>query len=177
MQQPATPTQPAQGAAPPPRVGAQPAGATQGNIPPQAQQGIRKLIMAGMKALYDQQVSQGIVAILQQGADSPAEALADAVVKIIVGIFEKAGGKIPKGYLIPAAQNLLKAVADFASRLNIFQIDKQIAMQAAQLVVEKIVEAFGGRQQAGAAQQPQMGGGGMVGRAMQTQAQPQQQVA
>ncbi len=184
MQQPVTAVQPVQESAPAPRVGAQPAGAPQGNVPPEAQQGIRKLIMAGLKALYDQKVSQGIVEILKQGADNPADALANATVQIVLGIYEKTGGKIPKGYLIPAAQNLLKAVADFAARLNLFQIDKQVAMQAAQLVTKKIAEALGGARgpgapQAGAMpaqQQPMGNGGGMIGRAMQAQPQ-QQQVA
>lgn len=147
-------------------------------IPPEAQDGIRRIVMAGMKALYDQKVSAGIVEILRAGAEQPAQALADATVKLVLALYEKAGGKIPKGFIIPAAQALLRAVADFASRLQVFAIDKTVAAQAAKLVVDGIVAALGNGQQAqppggqpmsaqpGAEQAPMMGGG-MVGRAMQ----------
>lgn len=165
MQQPVA--RPVQGAAPAPRVGAQSAQAQGGNIPPQAQQDIRKIVMAGMKALYAQNVTSSIVEILKSEAQNPPEALADATTKIMIALYEKSGGKMPKAFIIPAGQALLRPVADLAAKIGIFEIDKNIAMQASQLLVKKIAEAFGGTQQQSAAAQPP--GGGMVGRAMQAQ--------
>ncbi len=178
MQQPA-PSQPLSPQRTPATTQAQPAG--QGNMPPEAEQGVRRVVMAGMKAIYDERVSAQIVNALRSEADEPAKALAQATAMLVLGLYEKSGGKMPKGYLIPAAQILLRVVADFATRLEIFQIDQAVAMQASQMVVKVIVQMMGqggGPTPPGAAaaampapaqQQQPPAAGGMVGRAMQMQ--------
>jgi hypothetical protein len=102
-----------------------------------------KTVIAGMKILYSPETSDGIVKMLQAGADDPAKALANTVSTIITQLDEKAKGAIPEGVILPASAELLGLTAELADKAGAFTADKNTITQAMQNLVKNLGDHYG----------------------------------
>jgi hypothetical protein len=139
---PSGPTSPVQPGAAPIAPGA--AGQAGGDQPtPQEQNAYERVVMAGMKVLYDNSTHPGIMNMLTKSASDPAKALADTVSMIMLQLDKKSGGKIPEMVILPAAAELLGDVAELASKAGVFTVDENTATKAMQLMVMSLAENYG----------------------------------
>jgi len=119
-------------------------GAPQSNVSPEEQEAYNKVVMAGMKILFEnEKTKNGIEKQLKSGADKPAEILAEVAATIILQLDEQSKGQIPETVIIPAATEILEQVRDLADSLNIFPIDKAVENKAAQLMNAILMEQYG----------------------------------
>lgn len=128
----------------PPTLGAAPQPNTQAGeqATPQEQDAYERVVMAGMKVLYDDSTHAGIMNMLRHGQD-PAKALADTVAMIMVQIDQKSGGKIPEVVILPAAAELLGLTVELAQAAKIFQTDESTVARAMQLLIVDLADKYG----------------------------------
>jgi hypothetical protein len=138
---PTTPNTPQAKASPEP-TGAAPnaPGAASGDVTPQEQQAYEKVVLAGMKVLYDKSTHAGIVNMLRSG--DPAEAIANVVTTVMAQLDKKSGGKIPETVILPAAAEILEDTAQLAGKIGI-QVDERVTGQAMQRMVMGLAEEYG----------------------------------
>lgn len=110
-------------------------------VTPEMQKNYDKLVMAGMKVIYDQSTHASIINMLRSG--EPSEALANAVTTIILQLDKQSGGKIPEEIILPSSAELLGDLAELASKAGVFQVSEQIAAKAMQLLIISLGEHYG----------------------------------
>ena len=121
----------------------QPAQPGQGGAPsPQDQEAYDRLVASSMKILYDDPTHQGILKTLQAGAKNPEQVLAQVVVMIVTELDRKAGGKIPKNIILPAAEEIIAMIAELAAKAGFFQADEKMIQRALAAAVSQFAEHY-----------------------------------
>jgi hypothetical protein len=110
-------------------------------VTPEEQQAYEQVVLAGVKMLTDDATHQGILQMLQQGADVPAEAIAKVTTMIVLQIDEQSGNNVPEAVILPAAGEILENVAEFASKM--FEVNQQIIDQATDIMVMDLAQEYG----------------------------------
>lgn len=109
----------------------------------QEQSAYEKVVLSGMKIMYDNATHNGIMQMLTSGKADPAKAMANTVSMIIIQLDKKSGGKIPGVVILPAATELLGEVAQLAGKSKLFQVDERIANQAMQQLLMSLAQEYG----------------------------------
>jgi hypothetical protein len=125
-------------------------------IPPQFQAAYQRVILAGRKIMYSDQMSQQI-AQLMQGQGSVGEKIGHGVVALISIILEKSNGTMPPQIIMPAGAELIAEAGDLLHKGGVPVTDKDLA-QAMSVYVQEIMqrakEAQAKKAQAGPQGQP-----------------------
>lgn len=108
---------------------------------PEEQAAYERVVMAGLKAIYDQKTHGAIVNMLKSG--DPPDALAQAAETIVLELDRQSGGKIPEVVILPAAAEILGELAQLAGTANIFQPDERTLAVATQKMVVSLCEQYG----------------------------------
>lgn len=114
---------------------------------PASQAAYEKVVLAGMKVIFDDKSNQQVLQTLQQG-DRPDTALANVTVSIITELDRQSQGKIPEDVIIPAAMEILSELGDVAQKAGLFEVDDSTMTGAAQQTVMKLLEQYGVQPQA-----------------------------
>ena len=131
---------------------------TKGNAPsPQSQEAYDRVVAAGMKVLYEDPTHAKIMQMLKAGSDSPEQTLAQVVVLIVSQLDAKAGGKIPRNVIIPAASELIALVAELAQKAGFFQVDDKMIQRALAIAMKQFMQKYGGGKQNVQAMMQRMG--------------------
>lgn len=110
---------------------------------PEQQQHYERLVLAGLKILYEKKTSGPMIQHLRQRAENPAEALADTAAMVITQLDKAAKGKIPREVILPAAGEILSEVAMLAEKSSAFTATEEHKADAVQLMIMAIVQQFG----------------------------------
>ena len=108
------------------------------------QEDYERVVVAGLQFLSDEGSHRELMNMLAQGAENPPRALADTTHVIMTQIQEQAQGQIPEDVILPATEEILENVAEFAHESGAFQVDDQVMGQASQMVVRKMAETAQG---------------------------------
>lgn len=141
------------------------------NQPPQMPQAnsdaMQKVVMAGMKLMYSQQVFPMFAEALEK--DPSPMGIAKQTAGLMKILMDKSQGSIPKNVMIPAAVALLFEMAGFMVQAGMPKPSDADMQGALKALVQMMVQVFGGQQ---AAQPPQPGAaptGAPPAQAVQTQ--------
>ena len=133
-----------------PQEGAEGLAPQEGEVPPQEagatpedQEAYDRVVMAGIKVLSGKKSNASIMKMLEQQADDPAKALAEAASVIMLQLDDKAGGKIPEGVILPAAAEILEEVAEFAQKSGTFAVEQTVVDQATELMITRLAQEYG----------------------------------
>ena len=106
-----------------------------------------RLVAACMKALYDEKMNQNIMQILKAGAKNPEQTLAQVVVMLISAMDQKAGGKIPRNIILPAAEEVMALVGELAQKAGYFQVDDDMLGRALAAAIAQFAKKYGAKQE------------------------------
>lgn len=110
---------------------------------PQEQDAYNRVVMAGMKILYEDQDSHDAVMKMLDGGEAPEKDISDTVVMIMSQIDKKSGGKVPQVVIIPAAVELVSLAAELGEKAGIFQADDSVIARAVQMVIIGLCNEYG----------------------------------
>ncbi len=110
---------------------------------PQAQAAYDRVVLAGMKILYDPATNPHILAMLRAGQIAPAQTVARVVVLIIEQMDKISKNTMPTEVVLPAASELLMDVGQLAEKAGIFPFPLQVAFKAMQGLVIGLAQYFG----------------------------------
>jgi hypothetical protein len=107
------------------------------------QESYEKVVLAGMKMMYDPSLSPKLVEMLKSGADEPAKTLAKVAMVVFNQIDEKSGGTVPEIVVAHSVDALLEETITFANESGVMQVDEKTAAQARSEMLMSIADQFG----------------------------------
>jgi hypothetical protein len=107
------------------------------------QESYEKLVVAGMKLLYDDKTHKKVVDMLRQGADTPPKTLSNVSMMVFSEIDKASGGTVPEMVIAQGVDALLEEVATIAQESGAFPVDEQVATQAREEMMLALGEQFG----------------------------------
>ncbi len=110
---------------------------------PQQQQAYDRLVLAGMKILYDPHTNGPIMQMLNAGKIAPGQTVGRVVVLLIEQMDKVSKNTIPTEVVLPAASELLMDVGHLAQTAGIFQFGLPVAFKAMQVMVIALAQYFG----------------------------------
>lgn len=110
---------------------------------PEEQEAYERVVMAGMKALYDPGSHEQMMALLEKGAADPAKALASVAQTIIGTLDDQSKGTIPETVIIPAAVEILEHTGELADAASLFPVDEAVLNRAGQELLIGLGEQYG----------------------------------
>lgn len=137
----------------------------------QNSEAMQKVVMAGMKLMYDAKVFPMFAEALEK--DPSPMGIAKQTAGLMKILMDKSQGSIPKNVMIPAAVALLFEMAGFMVQAGMPKPSDEDMQGALKALVQMMVQVFGGQAPAGAppaqpassagAQPPQAAQTGMIG--------------
>lgn len=111
-------------------------------LPPQLQVPMQKVVLAGMKVMFDPKTHQLMLDELNRPAPLDQN-LADGIVGLMVILFKQSNQTMPPQVVIPAGIDLLMQAVDFIEKSGIKQIDNAIIGSATTKFIQGILAKFG----------------------------------
>lgn len=115
---------------------------------------LQRVVLAGMKVMYDQKIFQTFQQALAAQGPVPQKLAAQAVGLLKI-LMDKSGGTIPKNVLVPAATMLMFEMGDFMVKAGLGQPTKQDMADAVKLVIQMVLKLYAGPQQGAPQGQPE----------------------
>jgi hypothetical protein len=107
---------------------------------PQEQEAFDKVVLAGMKAIYDESAHQNIMNMLKSA--EPADALAQTTITLMLELEKKSNGQIPEAVILPAATELLAELATLGGTAGLFKPEEAMIVKAMQKMVYGLAETY-----------------------------------
>ena len=108
---------------------------------PEDQLAARKVVMAGMKIMYDKKTFQTFMAGMKKNMPMPQK-LATEAAGLVKMLQDKANGSIPRQVLIPAASMLLLEIAQFMTDAGMAEPTPEDLKAAKELLDPLMAKAF-----------------------------------
>ena len=140
----------------------------EGQIKPDMKNAFDRIVVAGMKVMFDEQTHNMMVE--QLNADDIVGSVAEGITKLMGILYKESKEKMPIPAAIPASIVLMTKALDFAERTMGVQLTPDLVAEVTQATTESVLQAFGITKEmvAQIVQQSQQGKG-----PGQSQAQPQ----
>jgi hypothetical protein len=110
---------------------------------PEEQQAYDQVVMAGAKMLYDEKTHQSIMELLQGAKNTPARAIASAVMLVIQKLKDASKDSIPAPVVLPAAAEIAQLVAELAQKAGFFKVSDAVMQSAGQIFIPQVAELYG----------------------------------
>lgn len=111
---------------------------------PQNSEAMQKVVMAGMKLMYDAKVFPMFAEALEK--DPSPMGIAKQTAGLMKILMDKSQGSIPKNVMIPAAVALLFEMAGFMVQAGMPKPSDEDMQGALKALVQMMVQVFGGQQ-------------------------------
>lgn len=111
-------------------------------MPPELQNAYERVVVAGMKVMFDKSSHQSALEQLQ-GEGPVSERLGKAVAGLMVLLFKQSNQTMPPQVIIPAGTDLLIRAADFLKKSGSEQVTDQDVGEALSIMIETILTKFG----------------------------------
>lgn len=121
----------------------QPEGGTDmpANVTPAEQAAYEKVVLAGLRVIYDEATHDKIMAFLD--AADPATSLGRLAATILIELDRRADNQIPETVILPAAMELMDALAELANVSGKFEVTEVVAENATHVMVTMLAEHYG----------------------------------
>ena len=111
-------------------------------VPPELQEAYQKVVVAGMKVMFDEQTHEMALRAMQ--GDGPLEErLASAIASLMGTLVEQSNKTMPPQVIIPAGIELLVAAADFLKKSEAEPVTNEQIGEAISRFVEIVLEQSG----------------------------------
>ena len=110
---------------------------------PAEQSAYEKVVLAGMKIMYDDKTRDKVLAPLKLNRDTPAKALAAVAQTLITQIDEQSKGTLPETVILPAAGEILEHLAELAQKSGVLKVDEVVLGKAGQIMVLSLAKHYG----------------------------------
>lgn len=111
-------------------------------VPPQFKDAYERVVVAGMKIMFDQSTHAFAMKRVQQGEGSVGQRLGNAVAGLLSLILEKGKGGIPPQVVVPAGITLLVSAADFMNRSGIEAVPAKEVGVATEVMIDDVLKMF-----------------------------------
>lgn len=111
-------------------------------MPPELQNAYERVVVAGMKVMFDKTSHQSAVQQLQ-GQGPVSERLGKAIAGLMVLLFKQSNQTMPPQVIIPAGTDLLVRAADFLKKSGTEQVTDQDVGEALSIMIETVLTKFG----------------------------------
>lgn len=112
------------------------------NVPPDMREAYDKVVVAGMKFMFDEKTHQYAIEALQGDGD-PAEKLGKGVAQLMGILAERSQGAFPEHLIIPAGIELVMHAAEFAQESGMMELTPDTLGNAIQIFVFSVFEMAG----------------------------------
>lgn len=129
---------------------------------------VQKLVLAGMKTIYEEGVTEELVQMMKSG--NPAQGLANATLTVMRELTGKAQGEVPPEMLYVAGKEIMRMIAEIGEAAKVFKSSPQLLQQSEMIAVGELRKQAGVTPEQIDERMQQMGG-----QPNQMGAQPQQQ--
>jgi hypothetical protein len=120
-----------------------PEGVRQGmDIPPDLQEGFDRVVLAGMKVMFDEK-THGMVLEQLEGPGPMAQKLGQGMAGLMLMLFKESNQTMPPQLLIPCGIELLMQAVDFVKRGGLGKVTDKEVGEAMQIMIDVILEKFG----------------------------------
>lgn len=128
-----------------PAEGAEEEGGLTPNVSPQEQEAYNTAVANAQTILYSDATRDSLMKIMSANQDNPAEALSDGVSYVITAMDQKLGGKVPEDVILPAAMEVLEALAEMVEVSGMIEnLTPQDVERAGVLATQKLIDDYGG---------------------------------
>ena len=111
-------------------------------MPPELQEAYDRVVLAGMKVLFDKSTNAKVMKALD-GEGPLSKRLGVGIAGLMATLFKQSNNTIPPQVLIPAGTNLLMQAVDFLRKTGKEQVDNQTIGEAMQVMVNTVLDMFG----------------------------------
>jgi len=117
------------------------------NVDQVEQDAYNRVVMAGMKMIFENEKSQQAIAqMLKSPGVAAAEKLSNAAFTVLTQLDEQSGGQIPEDVILPASGEILEHISELADSIKAFPVDPAVMNHAGQLLVVRLGEEYGADQ-------------------------------
>jgi hypothetical protein len=111
-------------------------------MPPELQNAYERVVLAGMKVMFDKSSHESALQQLQ-GPGPVAERLGKAIAGLMVLLFKQSNQTMPPQVIIPAGTDLLVRAADFLKKSGKEQVTDQDIGEGLSVMIETLLTKFG----------------------------------
>lgn len=79
----------------------------------QSQEAVRKVVLAGQTALFDEKAHKPIFDNMMSGSKDPAQSLGNGISQLLLAMYDKSGETIPQSAIAPAGAILIASAAEY----------------------------------------------------------------
>lgn len=108
---------------------------------PKSQDAYDRVVTAAEMVIYNDPTHDAVMQML--GSGTPDVAIANTIVTILAALDQKAGGKIPRDVIVPAASEIFDVLVELGTTAKVFEpLDDQMMESAARRIMAGLTEAF-----------------------------------
>jgi hypothetical protein len=111
-------------------------------IPANLKAAYQRIILAGMKVMFDNQTHNMMLQQLHQSPDT-AKNLAEGIAGLMAILFKESNQTMPQQLIVPASIELLAHAIDFVTSAKLAAVTPEIAGMATQQTVDAVLHRFG----------------------------------
>lgn len=111
-------------------------------MPPELQTAYEKVVIAGMKIMFDKASHRIMLKELQQPG-KPGEKLGKGIAGLMMMMFKESNKTMPPAVIIPAGMQLLMEAAEFAKKSGLMPVTNQDIGEGVDVMLNLLIKAFG----------------------------------
>ena len=111
-------------------------------MPPELQEAYQRVVLAGMKMLFDKNTNKLAVKQLQSMEGSLPERLGKSIAGLLAELFRQSNKTMPPQVIIPAGVELLMQAADFIRKSKLEPINNKDIGDAMDVMVTSVLQMF-----------------------------------
>lgn len=111
-------------------------------MPPELQEAYERVVVAGMKVMFDPKTHQMALEQLQ-GEGPISQRLGRAIAGMMILLFKESNNTMPPQVIIPAGTDLLVRAADFLKKSGIEQVTDEDIGEALNVMIETLLQGAG----------------------------------
>lgn len=111
-------------------------------MPPQLQEAYERVVLAGMKLLFDKNTNQLAIKQYQSIEGGVADRLGKSIAGLLATLFRQSNQTMPPQVIIPAGVELLMQAADFIRKTKLEPINNKDIGDAMDVMVTSVLQMF-----------------------------------
>ena len=111
-------------------------------MPPQLQEAYQRVVLAGMKLLFDKKTNRFAIKQFQALEGSVGERLGKSIAGLLAMLFRESNQSMPPQVIVPAGVELVMQAADFIRKAKIEPINNKDIGDAMDVMVTTVLQMF-----------------------------------
>lgn len=111
-------------------------------MPPELQEAYERVVIAGMKMMFDQKTHRAMLAELNKQGPM-GDKLGRGVAGLLLLLFQESNGTLPPAVMIPAGMELIMQAVDFVRRGELAEVTNEDIGRAIEVLIMTLMQKFG----------------------------------